>query len=158
MWSNKAASPAPRDAGSLNPDLDNNSVPYREGIAKGICIVGDIVGAHDLYIAGAVTGSVFLPDNQVLVRAGAEVNANITARVIEVEGSVAGDLMAAERVLIRSSSTVEGDIVSPQIQLEEGCKFKGSVQMRQPDVKHKPPGRPRVVEEPDAVRIKAVAG
>lgn len=158
MWSSKPASPVIGDLDSLNPDVDNNSVLYGEGIAKGIRIVGDIKGRHDLCIAGDVTGSVFLPDNQVLVRSSAQVNANITARVIEVEGLVAGDLKAAECVLIRSSSTVEGDIVSPQIQLEEGCRFKGSVQMSAPDVKRKPPSKPRVVGEPGAVRIKAVAG
>lgn len=158
MWSNKPASPAPGDVDSLEPDVDNNAMLHGEGIAEGIRIVGDIKGGHDLSIAGDVSGSVFLPRNQVLVRPSARVNANITARVIDVEGLVSGDLKAAECVVIRSSSTVEGDIVSPQIQLEEGCKFKGSVQMREPDVQSQPPSRPRVVGEPGDIRITAVAG
>ncbi|MGA8261570.1 MAG: polymer-forming cytoskeletal protein [Arenicellales bacterium] len=156
MWPNR-----PVAFEAANADLLTSGANFGEtgdGIARGIRIVGDIKGTHDLSIAGSVIGSVFLPRNQVLVRSGAQVVANVTARVIEVEGTVTGDLKAAERVVIRSSSTVEGNIVSPQIQLEEGCMFKGSVQMHEPDVKTQPPSKPRVVGEPGAVRIKMVAG
>lgn len=109
------------------------------GVTRGIRIVGEIRGDEDLTIAGEVAGSVFLPRHQVRVVSGADVQANITARVIEVEGRVLGDLRAGERIVIRSSSVVDGDIVSPQIQLEEGCEFKGSVQMQEPDLEQEPP-------------------
>lgn len=109
------------------------------GVKRGIRINGQIKGDEDLVIAGEVTGSVFLPGNQVRVQSGADVRANITARVIEVEGRVAGDLKAGERIVIRSTSVVDGDIVSPQVQLEEGCEFKGSVQMQEPDLGQEPP-------------------
>lgn len=158
MWPNRPAALLEADAGLLDPGPGDGFAAAGDGIAAGISVVGDIKGAQNLTISGAVTGSVFLPRNEVRVRAGAVVNANITARLIEIEGRVAGDLKAAERIIIRSSSTVEGDIVSPQIQLEEGCRFKGSVQMNEPDVKQQPPSKPRVIGEPGAVRIKVAVG
>lgn len=109
------------------------------GVTHGIRINGQISGDEDLVIAGEVVGSVFLPGNQVRVQNGADVQANITARVIEVDGRVDGDLKAAERIVIRSTSVVDGDIVAPQVQLEEGCEFKGSVQMQEPDLGQEPP-------------------
>jgi cytoskeletal protein CcmA (bactofilin family) len=128
------------------------------GIASGIRITGDIKGSQDLLIDGHVTGSVFLPDNRVLVSPIAHVHANITARIIEVAGIVVGDLKASEHVIIRNASSVEGDILAPQIQLEEGCQFKGSVQMREPDVSRQPPSKPRVIGDPGAVRYKSANG
>lgn len=158
MWSIKSTSFEPGRVELLEPDISGGLQPPGDGIARGIRIAGDIKGRNDLTIAGEVTGSIFLPQNAVLVRATAEVHANITARTIEVEGTVTGDLVAAERVIIRRASVVEGDVVSPQIQLEEGCRFKGSVQMSEPNVKHKPSSKPRMVDEPATVRMKAVAG
>lgn len=100
------------------------------GIAGGLRIVGEIKGHEDLFIAGAVSGSVYLPDCGIHVGPDADVDADMTARVIEIEGRVTGDLSASQRIAIRSSATVTGDVISPQIQIDEGCKFKGSVQMR----------------------------
>lgn len=128
------------------------------GIARGLRVNGDIKGSHDLLIEGRVTGSVYLPDNRVLVAAGADVHANIVARIIEVAGTVVGNLQAADYVVIRGSSTMEGDILAPQIQLEEGCQFKGSVQMREPDIAHQPPSKPRVIGDPGTVRFKSANG
>lgn len=154
MWPNRPASSEPRSDGLRDPDIDGGFELPGDGIARGIRVAGDIKGRSDLTIAGDIAGSVFLPANLVRVRATANVDANITARVIEVEGRVNGDLMAAERIVIKGSSIVEGDIISPQVQLEEGCRFKGSVQMSKPDVKRKPLSKPRMVTEPAAIRIK----
>ncbi len=145
------------------PDNDaeiahNASVEDIPAITRGIQIVGDIKGVRDLSIDGKVTGSIFLPENRVWVGDSADVHANISARIIEVAGKVVGDLMAADHVVIRSSSTVEGDIVAPQIQLEEGCQFKGAVQMRKPDMSRQPPTKPRVTGDPGAVRFKSANG
>jgi len=113
------------------------------GLTQGIRIAGEIRGDQDLAIAGQMEGSIFLPKNHVLIEATAEVHANITARVVEVAGRVEGDLKAGERIVIRSSSVVNGDIVAPKIQLEEGCEFKGSVQMNEPDLGSQPSSKSR---------------
>lgn len=125
------------------------------GVAGGLRIVGEIKGREDLFIAGDVCGSVFLPDCRIHVGPDADVSADMTARVVEIEGRVTGDLTASERVAIRSSGTVTGDIVSPQIEIEEGCRFKGSVQMREPDVEQGAPAGSRLVAGEGAARIEA---
>jgi cytoskeletal protein CcmA (bactofilin family) len=91
MWPNRPAAFVAANADLLTSDVDGEFDTSGDGIARGIRIVGDIRGSHDLSIAGSVTGSVFLPRNEVVVRASAEVIANVTARVIEVEGTVTAD-------------------------------------------------------------------
>lgn len=167
MWSNKPSASTPLTGDSPDRDAEPGRRapgpssgrefgrvvhPQRGlGIAGGLRIVGEINGCDDLFIAGEVSGSVYLPDCGIHVGPKADINANMTARVIEIEGRVTGDLTASERIAIRNSAIVTGDIISPQIQIDEGCKFKGSVQMREPD-RHQE--RPAAATE--ELRYKAV--
>jgi cytoskeletal protein CcmA (bactofilin family) len=48
---------------------------------------------------------------------------------VNVEGYVEGDLYGSERVSIRKSAQVRGKITSPRVSLEEGAKYKGSIEM-----------------------------
>jgi cytoskeletal protein CcmA (bactofilin family) len=40
-----------------------------------------------------------------------------------------GDLYGSERVSIRKSARVTGNIVAPRVSLEDGARFKGSIEM-----------------------------
>lgn len=166
MWSNKPSASTPPSGDSPERDAEPRSrapgpasgrgvgreagPPSGRGIAGGLRIVGEIKGRDDLFIAGEVSGSVYLPDCGIHVGPNADINANMTARVIEIEGRVTGDLTASQRIAIRSSATVTGDVISPQIQIDEGCKFKGSVQMREPGEPQKHPA-----VEAEEVRYRA---
>lgn len=132
------AAPAPGPTNRPAP-AGRRDPRQRQGIVGGLRIVGEVHSRDDLLIAGVVTGTVFLPECALHIAASAEVKADLTARVIEVEGRVSGRLVASERIAIRSSSNVTGDVLAPRIQIDEGCKFKGSVQMRDPDIKHEAP-------------------
>lgn len=160
MWSNKPPANAPATGDSPEPEgaadleaLGREAVRPgpKQGVSGGLRIVGDIEGREDLFIAGEVNGSVFLPECALQVGPDAKVKANMLARVVEIEGTVVGDLAASQRIVIRSSAVVTGDVVAPQIQIDEGCNFKGSVQMREPDFKQ----AARTQARTDAVRHKA---
>jgi cytoskeletal protein CcmA (bactofilin family) len=58
-----------------------------------------------------------------------QIKATIDARAIFVEGKVEGDLKGDEQIVIHSSGDVRGNIVAPRVTLEDGCKFKGSIDM-----------------------------
>lgn len=160
MWANKPSASASNAGDPPQPDTvvefqGSRRESPRRGLAGGLRIVGEIKGREDLYIAGEVSGSVYLPGCAIHVGPDADVTANMTARAVEIEGRVTGDLAASERITIRRSGTVTGDIVSPQVQIEEGCRFKGCVQMREPDVKPKVPDGQRPAAEAAAMRGKA---
>lgn len=98
-------------------------------IGPSIRIRGDLAGDEDLVLQGHVEGTVTLEHNLVTVGKEGKINATINARVIIVEGQVEGDLNADEQVTLKKSAGVRGNIVSPRVSLEDGCRFKGSIDM-----------------------------
>jgi len=49
--------------------------------------------------------------------------------VISVAGEVHGNLVAGEQILIRKTATMLGNLTAPRVGLEDGCSFRGSVEM-----------------------------
>lgn len=96
-------------------------------IGSSIKIKGEITGSEDLLIQGAVEGSVVLTGHVVTIGETALIKANVSAREIRVEGEVIGDLTSKERVVVRSTGKVKGNIMSPCLSLEEGARLKGSI-------------------------------
>lgn len=98
-------------------------------IGPSITISGEVSGDEDLLIEGRVEGSVDLAEQSVTVGREGRVNADITGRVVTIEGEVEGDLKGGEQVILRSSAKVEGDITAPRVILEDGARFRGLVDM-----------------------------
>lgn len=104
-------------------------------IGPSISIRGDVTGSEDLLIQGNIDGSVTLNDHSVGVGSEGRVNANITGRLITIEGRVEGDLTAQEQIILRGSAHVKGDIKAPRVVLEDGATFRGLVDMGSPQGK-----------------------
>lgn len=98
-------------------------------IGPTINIKGDVTGDENLVIEGKVEGKVDLGTKDVTVGASGKVKANIFANVIKVEGEVQGDMTGAEKVVISKTGKVQGNIEAPRVTLEDGAKFKGSIDM-----------------------------
>ncbi len=101
----------------------------RATIGRSITIKGEVSGDEDLLIQGRIDGSVELKQQSVTVGQEGRVNANISGRVIVVEGEVHGDLRAQEQIILRSTADVEGDITAARVVLEDGARFRGGVEM-----------------------------
>ncbi len=98
-------------------------------IGPSIEIKGTVTGDEDLVVEGKVEGTIDLGDHQVTVGQSGRVTADITAKVVNVDGEVAGDLTGSEKVVISRSGRVRGNIVAPRVTLEDGALFKGSIDM-----------------------------
>jgi cytoskeletal protein CcmA (bactofilin family) len=98
-------------------------------IGPSIQISGDVTGNEDVRIEGRVEGTVSLADNVLTIGKEGQINATVNARAIFVEGRVEGDLKGDEQIVVQSSGNVRGNIVAPRVTLEDGCKFKGSIDM-----------------------------
>ena len=90
---------------------------------------GEIAGGEDLLIEGRLQGKVRLPQHAVSIGTKGHVTAEIQARVIEIEGEVEGQLQAEELIVLHKSARVRGDLVAPRVVLEDGAKFKGTIDM-----------------------------
>ncbi len=121
------------------PEADQESAGVAM-IGETVKIHGDLNGKEDLVINGTVEGTVDFRENNVSVGPKGKVNANITARNITIAGELKGELRGSEQVSIKPSGRVTGDIRAPRVVLNDGCQFKGLV-----DMEDKPmtPGEPR---------------
>lgn len=92
-------------------------------------IRGDITGKGDLVISGRVEGTVDLPDNDANIEAKGFMDGGILARNVNIRGKVQGDIEARSKVTILATGAVIGTIVAPRLQIEDGAKFKGRIDM-----------------------------
>ena len=126
----------------------------RAVIGPGISVSGEVTGNEDLSIEGKVEGTVNLRNNVVTVGHSGEVRANITASTVNISGRVAGDIVGIEQVVLTKSAWVRGNIIAPRVNLENGSKFKGSIDMD--PVEEPAEGRAQGrVEEKEAQKPKA---
>lgn len=98
-------------------------------IGPSIHINGDLHGEEDLVIEGEVKGAIHLKSNSLTIGGQGKVTADVYAHTICVDGLMDGDLYGAERVSIRKTAQVQGNITSPRVSLEDGAKFKGTIEM-----------------------------
>ena len=98
-------------------------------IGTKIQIKGDIVGDENLIIEGKVDGTVEVRSKDLTIGPSGQVNANVTARIVKIDGTVKGDITGIEKVTISKTGRVQGNIVAPRVTLEDGAKFKGSIDM-----------------------------
>jgi len=96
-------------------------------LRAGLAIKGDISGNEDLVADGAIEGPVRLTDAKLSVGETGSVKGDVAATEIVVYGSVTGKVEARDRVEIKPSGSILGDIVSARIVIEDGAKCKGSI-------------------------------
>jgi cytoskeletal protein CcmA (bactofilin family) len=99
-------------------------------IGKSVVIKGDVSGSEDLYVDGEVEGSIDLRNHSLTVGPNGKVKASITAKSIVVQGKVDGSLTAADRLDLRKSAIVTGDVITQRISIEEGAFLKGKVDIQ----------------------------
>jgi cytoskeletal protein CcmA (bactofilin family) len=88
---------------------------------------GQLSGNEDLLIDGQFEGTITLQDHCVTVGTDGQVKAEIQARQVAVLGSVVGNISAREKIAIRRTGHVVGDLVAAAVAIEEGAYFKGSI-------------------------------
>ena len=121
-------------AGSDAPSPSVARVREAAIIGPSIHIDGDLRGEEDLIIEGTVTGTVHLKDNSLTVGPNGKVRADVYAHSVFVDGTVEGDLYGSERIAIRKTGNVRGNVISPRVGLDDGAKFKGRIEMDQQQV------------------------
>lgn len=98
-------------------------------IGPKISFKGELSGEEDLLIQGRVEGTIDLKGNHLVIGSQGVIKANVSARTITVEGSVEGDIFATEHIAIKSASQVRGNLKAERVTLEDGAKFRGSIEM-----------------------------
>ena len=98
-------------------------------VGPSIHIEGTLRGEEDLIIEGRVKGTVQLQGHKLTIGNKGQVEAELHAQSIYVDGTVQGDLHGTELVSVRKSARIHGNITAPRVNLEDGAKFKGAIDM-----------------------------
>ncbi len=78
---------------------------------------------------GQFEGTINVQDHCLTVGPEGQVKSEIHARQVVVHGSVNGKVSAREKIDIRKTGNVVGDLVSAGVAIEEGAYFKGSIEI-----------------------------
>ena len=137
--------PVREAAREVRPSEPQRESALRGGIAtvgKNLVVKGNVSGGEDLYVDGELEGSVELKDNNITIGPNGRVSANLHARDIVVLGRLKGNVRAVERLEIRKTGSLIGDIVTARVVIEDGAYFKGSIDIQKGTVAAAPSPAP----------------
>ncbi len=107
-------------------------------IGKNVKISGEITGDEDLLIEGKVEGKINVSQT-LTIGAGGQVTAEVHGDTVIVLGRVNGNVSAAQRVILKPSAMVTGNITCAAFIVNEGASFDGNIIMKNLDKKATPP-------------------
>ena len=99
-------------------------------IGKSVVVKGELSGSEDLYIDGNVEGSIELRNNSLTVGPNGKIKATVSAKTVVILGKIDGAVTASDRVELKKSAVVNGDITTQRIAIEEGAAFQGKVDIQ----------------------------
>jgi len=99
-------------------------------LGKGIAWKGNLSGTGGVRIEGAFEGEINLRGMLVVGESGRVTCQNLRASVVIVAGAVRGDI-TAEKLEIRSTGRVWGDVVTAAFATEEGAFLRGQIRMEE---------------------------
>lgn len=96
-------------------------------IGRSIHIEGTLTGSEDLTIDGTMRGNVKLNGHALTVGPNGKIEAAISAKTVNIQGRVKGNITADDKIRVGSTSSVAGDLRAPRIALDDGASFAGHV-------------------------------
>jgi cytoskeletal protein CcmA (bactofilin family) len=123
------AAPSFRDLSASAPAAASRGAAT---ISQGIRIKGEITGSEDLFIDGLVEGKLSLANGSVTVGPNGTVKADVSAREVIVRGKVEGKVAGRERVQLWGTATVNGEVLTDRLAIEDGAVLRGKVEAGKP--------------------------
>ncbi len=117
-------------------EMATNTTPTALG--RSLVLRGELTGNEDLLMDGQFDGTINLQDHAFTVGSNGQVKAEIRARQVVVHGTVNGNITAREKVEIRKTGHVIGDLKAAGIAIEDGAYFKGSIEIVREDLAESP--------------------
>ena len=126
-------------------------------IGKSVVVRGELSGSEDLYVDGEVQGSISLCGQTLTIGPNGRVRANLEARNVIVHGSVDGNVTASDRVDLRNSASLTGDISTARVAIEDGAYFKGTIDIEKTEPPARVEPKPQTVTTTPAAQVTSTA-
>ncbi len=96
-------------------------------IGRSVRVEGKVISTEDLTIDGDVEGSIELGDHSLTIGSSATIKADLVAKNVTISGAVTGNVRARERLDVRATGSVVGDIAAPRLVMADGAVIAGHV-------------------------------
>ena len=82
-----------------------------------------------MHVSGDIEGSLYLAGYDLMVTTDSKVNADVTAREVDVAGTIHGNVDATRKITVRKGGKLIGHLRTPGIVIEDGAYFKGNIEI-----------------------------
>jgi cytoskeletal protein CcmA (bactofilin family) len=142
----------PKDTPSVRTKDPSKETTY---LGKNLKINGNISGEGSLIILGTFEGE-FNLKGQLKVAQGAVIKGNIKATGVSINGNVDGTIVASEKILLDTTASVKGRLVTPKISIQDGAVFDGELQMSSKPEQAPKAATPEAIQPPRAPTISEI--
>ena len=104
-----------------------NGQPNR--IERSTKITGEIVSEADFRIDGTLEGTITTSGKVVIGKEGV-INGNVNCSFADVEGKFSGKIEVKESLSLKSTSSVEGEVIIGKLIVESGASFNAKCSIR----------------------------
>ena len=114
------------------------SLEEKTTIGESLFMIGDIQGNEELVIDGFVKGKIELKKHSLTVSSKGEVEGEILAENVTVNGRMTGNIRALGKAEIKKEAYFNGEIMAKEISVEDGAYLKAGIKLeREPEKKAK---------------------
>ena len=107
-------------------------------LGRALFFEGEIQSDEDLIIDGSVKGRVVVPKNSLSIGPTSSVEAEVNCRELTLHGKLKGNAQAIERIRIKKTGTLEGEMTTHRLAIEDGGVFRGMCDIKIPEQPAKP--------------------
>lgn len=132
FFANETSEPEAENKSYTKPEKVQEMPQQSRGqsvIGSNIKFRGELIGTEDIHIEGTVEGTIIMEGHNLSIGTQGSIDANVHANNITINGKLNGDALADELISIKKSAEVKGNLIAPRIQLDDGGKFRGSMDM-----------------------------
>jgi len=97
-------------------------------LSSGVSIIGSVKFRNQLQIDGDVKGTIESAGT-LTIGQHAHIRGEIKTKSVIVQGTVEGNIFAAERCELQAGCTLRGDIEAPRLVVDENAAFLGSAKI-----------------------------
>jgi len=120
--------------------MSDSSQTSRSVISSEVEILGTVKTSGSIQIEGRIDGEI-LSEGDVGIGKSGSVKGNIRVNSVTVAGTVQGNIEAKDRIELKSTARLLGDIKAKRLAVEDGVTFVGKSEVN-------PTGQPIKIDEP----------
>ena len=130
-------------------------------IGEDLTITGNVASKGEIHLDGHVRGDVHC--GALVLGENSNVEGNVTADDVVIRGCLIGSVRAT-RLMLQSTSHVEGDLIHQSLAMEQGAFFEGKsrrlenpLSTSQTTAENLAPSKPEQKEKPEAAFVRALS-